>query len=87
MERDLALKLFAIYKLQNEYKRNIYPDELRTHGICTRSQIKPLIDDLKVHHDIEEENIQGANTYRVTNIGISHLQSYLDIKRELYETR
>lgn len=83
MERTTALQLFEIYKLQKNYGRNIYPEELRGHNICSGSRAKSLIEELKDVFAIEEENVQGANTYRVTNIGIAQLESYLDLKRQL----
>lgn len=85
MKRETALKLFEIYKLQCEYGRNVYPEELRGHGICSERELKDLFAELQEVFAIEEHNVMGANTYRVTNIGVAQLESYLDIRREMYE--
>jgi hypothetical protein len=83
MDRQLALKLFEIQKLENELKRGIYPDELVSKQIASRHEVGPLIEALASTFSIDVENVQGANAYHVTNIGYRHLMSYLDFKREL----
>jgi hypothetical protein len=83
MSRELAVKLWKIYILEKDYNRGIYPDELRSHGICTKHEISSLIDALKKDCALIETNVQGANTYTVSNIGKAHIESYLDLKREM----
>lgn len=83
MEREVANKLFKLYKLEKECDRGIYPEELHTHGICTRSQVKPLIEKLVNASCLIEENVRGANAYRISKRGIINLESYLDLKREM----
>ncbi|MBR1671085.1 MAG: hypothetical protein IJ695_10355 [Butyrivibrio sp.] len=83
MDRETATKLFELHKLEKEYGRGVYPEELHAHGVCTKSQVGPLIENLMETFSVIEENVQGANTYRLSNIGLAHLESYLDFKREL----
>ena len=72
MEREMALHLYGIYKIEKECGREVYPDELRTHNVCTASRIPTLLEELKDMGAIEETNNQGANVYHVTNTGITH---------------
>lgn len=83
MDRELALKLHKIYLLEKEYKRAIYPEEIWAHGICSSSKINDLIESLLKDHSIIGVAIRGANAYNITNTGRAHLESYLDIKREM----
>ncbi len=83
MERRLALKLFDFYKLEKELDRNLYDEDLHLHGVERRSKVKILLESLLNDNSIDVENIRGANTYKITNKGLSNLESYLDIKREL----
>ncbi len=83
MERTEALNLFEIYKLEKKYGRNIYPEELRGHGILSGSRIPELIERLTNEGALCEENVQGANTYGVTIFGRSQMEAYPDIRREI----
>ncbi len=83
MERTVALNLFEIYKLEKKYGRKIYPEELRGHGILSGSRIPEFIEKLTNMGALTEENVQGANTYGVTNFGKSQMEAYPDIRREI----
>ena len=82
MDRNLALTLFEIYKLEHTVGREIYEKEIITHGICSKHKAKEVIEELLENFSIEERNLRGSNVYNVTNIGRAHLDSYLDIRRE-----
>ncbi len=83
MDRTEALQFYEMYKLQKEYGRNIYPVELRGHRICSGKSAKNLVEKLLASNALAEENVQGANTYRITRTGMAMLESYLDIRREI----
>lgn len=83
MDRALALQLYEIYKLQKKLSRPIYQGELWSNGICSLGKCTSLVDALMRDKSIEEYNYRGSNVYRVTNIGMAHMKSYLDIKREI----
>ncbi len=83
MNRELALKLFRIYQLEKQYQRPVFPEDLRAHAGMSQKEIKSTIEELLKNCAIKEMSERGANVYTVSNIGIAHLQSYLDIKREM----
>ncbi len=83
MNRELALNLFSLYQLEKEYNRAVFPEELRAHAGLSQKEIKSTIEQLLADYSITEASEHGANVYSVTNIGIAHLESYLDIKREM----
>jgi len=83
MNRELALNLFSLYQLEKQYDRPVFPEELRAHSGLSQKEIKSTIESLLNDYSIQEMSEHGANVYTVTNIGIAHLQSYLDLKREL----
>ena len=83
MDRVLALQLYEIYKLQKKLNRPVYQGDLWSHGICSLGKCTQLVDNLLKDKSIEEFNYRGSNVYRVTNVGMAHMQSYLDIKREI----
>lgn len=83
MDRILATKLFEIYKLEKAKGRAIYEKELVSQGIFGKHEAKNTIEELMKTYSLNEENIMGANVYSVSNIGFAHMESYLDIKREL----
>ncbi len=83
MNRSLALKLMDFYKLEKKLNRNLYDEDLHLNGVERRSKVKSLLESLLEDNSIDIENIRGANTYKITRKGLSNLESYLDIKREL----
>lgn len=83
MDRSLALKLMDFYKLEKKLNRNLYDEDLHLNGVERRSKVKNLLESLLEDNSIDIENIRGANTYKITRKGLSNLESYLDIKREL----
>lgn len=83
MSRDLAIQLSKIYKLEKDKKRPVYLAELSSNGVCSVHRAKGLIEDLLKDYSIEELSIRGSNAYTVTIIGKAHIESYIDLKREM----
>ena len=83
MDRELALKLYEVYKLEKKLKRPLYQGDFWSHNICSLGKCTTLINNLLRDKSIEEFNMRGSNVYRVTNVGMVHMQSYLDLKREI----
>ena len=83
MGRENALMLSKIFQIEKERGRGIYPEELANYQICGKGSCKQVIDHLMENCLLVEETVSGANTYRVSNIGLAHMEAYLDIKREM----
>lgn len=83
MSRENALLLAKIWKIEKEYKRPIYPQELWKKGVCSSKQCNNIIAELTNKGMLIEQNERGANTYRISNLGFSQMETYLDIKREM----
>ncbi len=83
MSRENALLLSQIWKMQKEYGRDIYPQELWKRGICSSSKYESLVEDLVNKGMLIEQNERGANVYHISNLGFAQMETYLDIRREM----
>lgn len=83
MGRENAVLLSKIYAIQKERGRGIYPEELASFQVCARSKCKEVIDRLLTDSMLIESSDNGANVYAVSNIGLAHMEAYLDIRREM----
>ncbi len=83
MDRNSALTLYGIYKIEKERGRGIYPEELASFRCASRAGARPAVDALLADGMLEEHTEHGASIFNVTNKGIYGMKAYLDIKREL----
>ena len=44
---------------------------------------KEIVNDMMDEGYLVEESLHGANAYTVSNIGLAHMEAYLDIRREM----
>ena len=82
MTRQDAKTLFEITKLQKEFSRGIYPEDLVNKQVLSKRSCQEKVKDLLSKGFLEEANEQGANVYRVTVTGINDMCAYRDIKIE-----
>lgn len=83
MERKDALTLLNIYKTEKELNRSLYPEDLVNRRYLAKHTAKTALAEYHANNWLLEDNLQGANVYKLSHAGLDAICAYRDIRNEV----